>query len=115
MGLIKLFALSLILVSGFAFADKLIVETTKEYPSEEFPANKYEIKKNKKSEVLPPNERDALFSQAGLTEHTANMDHLDKDVLLLRARTMDIKQFEKQYPNIPSSKLILLKKTVPKK
>lgn len=110
-----LFILSLFVIPKMSLADQVTVEASKDYPAEKFPSDKYKIKKNKPSDVLPPEERDLLLSQAGLTDDTSHMDHLDKDVLVLRAKNLDLKALEKQYPKIPSAKLKDLKQKVQKK
>lgn len=60
-----------------------------------------------------PRQRDLIFRNAGLFELIAGWDHLDKDLLYLRAKHKSLEQLQEQYPQMPLSaleKLILLLK-----
>ena len=58
--------------------------------------------------VLNPGHRDMLLSQAGLTKHVGSWDHLDKDMLILRASKKSLPTLRTQYPILPAGSLAQL-------
>lgn len=59
---------------------------------------------------LPQRERAELFRKTGVEKHTAKMDEMDRDVLVIRAREYDFKLFRKNYPNFTEGQLRALQR-----
>lgn len=70
----------------------------------------------KRPDALPSKqERESAFAGVpGLENDVANMDELDRDLLLVRARTKQLKELQKIYPRIDEKKLALLQKQLRK-
>jgi|GEM_PF-5138419 len=71
----------------------------------------------KRPDALPSrSERESAFSLVpGLDTDIANMDELDRDLLLVRARTKQLKELRKFYPDIEEKKLSILQNVLQKK
>lgn len=89
--------------------DKIVVEVSENFPSEKLPPSKFHIKKKKISIVTPVEVRDDLLRQSDLLVETKSMDHVDKDILLLRAKSLNIDELQIKYPNISLKKFKKLK------
>jgi hypothetical protein len=61
---------------------------------------------------LPPRERDALFRRLSLETKLKGMDELDKDMLIMGAKSYTVPELVKQYPMLNSAQLRRLKTAV---
>jgi hypothetical protein len=65
--------------------------------------------RERKSEILPPEERDALLRKAGITAaDVQGMDHLDRDLLYLNSKSRPPEDLYARYPHIARAKLYKL-------
>ena len=56
--------------------------------------------------VLPtPEARDAMLNKAGLKSLTESWDHYDLDKFFLNAKSLELKKFQKKYPDLEKAKL----------
>lgn len=81
---------------------------SKDYPIEKLKGDQYQQQNFDKKDpkgILPPAERDALFGKAGLTQATEKWDQLDKDMLLMKARTASLVDLQKKYPKLSKEAL----------
>lgn len=86
--------------------NKILVETkSPNFPTEKLDPKIYTVKTSSESEILPPEQRDKIFEKARVTEYVEKMDHLDKDLLLLRSKNLELKDFQSKYPHIPAKLL----------
>ncbi|WP_220128745.1 hypothetical protein [Bdellovibrio sp. KM01] len=84
--------------------------------SEDFPKEQLDGPVNasqQEAAVLNPGQRDMYLSQAGLIKYVASWDHLEKDILVLRASKNSLAILRSKYPTLPPASLqqlqILLK------
>lgn len=59
-----------------------------------------------------PKLRDRLFASAGLSEATKTWDHLDRDMLFLRAQEQRLDFLTETYPKIPRALLAQLQRKI---
>ncbi len=59
--------------------------------------------------------RDGYFKKAHLDQEIEAWDHMDRDLLILRAHKISSKELAKQYPKLPAKKLAALVKEVQSK
>lgn len=72
--------------------------------------NVYSRPQVQKSEVPTPTFRDQLFQQAGITARDVGAyDELDKDMLYLSAKNLDVNRLKQKYQFIHAEKLLKLK------
>jgi hypothetical protein len=62
-----------------------------------------------------PAERTQWIKGADLTHQTQNWDELDQDLLIMRAHRYDTEKLRSSYPNLPSSKLMVLQNLIQKR
>jgi hypothetical protein len=55
--------------------------------------------------LLSPRERNRLFSKAGLSTALKGFDDVDRDVLLMRARSLNLEALKARYPKLPAQAL----------
>ena len=115
-------ALSLsLLIASIAFAGKTSQTATKtqdpkikvttyseDYPKEQLKGTQYEHQNFDKKDpqgILSPEERDSLFLKAGIDKEIDSWDQLDKDMLLMKARTAGLAELKEKYPKLPKKAL----------
>ncbi len=89
-----------------------IINTTPDYPiTDEFNDPIYQVNKPTENEepYLNPAKSFILFKKLGLDKYTSDWDQLEKDLLIIRASSYDMKILIKRYPKIPIDKLVNLK------
>lgn len=64
--------------------------------------------------VLPVEERNALFRKIGVEPQVAQMDDLDKDMLIMAAREYNLRELRSDYPMFSEQQLKRLKSEVGK-
>lgn len=60
-------------------------------------------------EILLPDIRDELFKKAGLQRDVSQMDHLDRDILILSVRFLTAEELSAKYPSLERAKLDILR------
>jgi hypothetical protein len=88
------------------------------YPLAAFSGKAQTVKPLKNSgESIPDKEiRDAIFAKVdGLEKHIEKFDQLDKDLLLLRAKSQSISKLQEKYSSIPAELLGKLQKVAKEK
>lgn len=75
-----------------------------DYPIDQF-NNTLNAPDNIKKEILNPAERSFVISKAQLYAETQSWDHLEKDILILRAKKYSFEELKKIYPRINPVKL----------
>ncbi|QDK46357.1 hypothetical protein DOM22_14870 [Bdellovibrio sp. ZAP7] len=76
--------------------------------SEDFPQDQLDGPVNGSSQeaaVLNPGQRDVILGRAGLTNYVASWDHLEKDILVLRASKNSFEVLRSKYPKLPPAAL----------
>lgn len=77
--------------------------------SDDYPIDQFNHRLNSpddvKKEVLNPAERSFVISKAQLFAETQSWDHLEKDILLLRAKKYSFEELKRFYPRINPVKL----------
>lgn len=90
------------------------IVTSTDYPTTQLNTKKFNINKKLKEDVIDSHQRDLFFEACGLIEKTSYFDHVDKDILLLRARSLSLSHLEIKYPDIDKKQLSCLKSKVKK-
>lgn len=88
------------------------INTTPDYPiTDEFNDPVYQVNKPTEYEepYLNPAKSFILLKKTGLDKYTSGWDQLEKDLLIIRAGSYDLKVLIKKYPRIPIDKLVNLK------
>lgn len=101
--------------------DKPVVWTSG-FPSsaaEYFPPDKYQVLNREVQNedmahdgYLPPHRRDALFRKVGIETRIGALDELDKDMLVMGARSYSVAELKKQYPMLTQRQLTALKREI---
>ncbi len=68
-----------------------------------------EAERDRKSGHLQPRERDALFRKVGIETKVAQMDEMDKDMLVMAAREYSIRELKSDFPMLSENQLRRLK------
>jgi hypothetical protein len=62
------------------------------------------------SDLLPPQERNAVLARCGFTDQMQHMDEVDRDVLMIRAKNDPLLTLQKKYPELNAASLEKLHK-----
>ncbi len=119
-----------LLIASIAFAEKTpatasqtqdpkikVTTYSEDYPKEELKGAQYEHQNYNQKDpqgILPPAERDNLFIKAGLAAAVDSWDQLDKDMLLMKARTASLAELKAKYPKLTPEALAKLQKLLKK-
>lgn len=117
-----LITMLLVICSGALAADEVvpkihIQQVDKNFPVQQMKASGVEIHTLEKTSSdewdLPPVlVRDRIFRESDLATDVSSWDHLDRDMLFLRARSFDAKELRNIYPQINAKKLSKLKQLI---
>lgn len=75
------------------------------YPSDQLQGS---VNQKNETEIISAKKRDEILYQADLKSTTSSWDHLEKDILILRATNNTFPVFRKKYPLIAEDKLYQL-------
>jgi hypothetical protein len=84
------------------------VENLKKDGYQVYPYEK-KIEGNVARELPDPVKRNQILTEAGLEKTISKWDHLERDMLYMRARAMPLKELQTKYPKLPKRSLEKLK------
>lgn len=73
--------------------------------SDQYPKEQLGNIESEESAVLNPAQRERILATANLLRHTNTWDHLEKDILILRASKNSLEDLQRKYPKIPAVQL----------
>jgi hypothetical protein len=82
---------------------------SEDYPAEYLHKEVFEVSPpTQGTAVLGPTRRQEVLNKAQLAAATSTWDHLEKDILILRASKNSIEELKKKYPRLPKQNLLKL-------
>ena len=88
---------------------------SEDYPTEPLQKNPYYINDpagESYKKMISPEKRERIFEKCGVTEHTNEMDELDRDLFILRAQNYTLESLIQLYPGLPVEKLKKIKESI---